>query len=97
MSDVRLTPMTTMPRVTAAHVLHGYSVRLRFRDGTEGDVDLSYLRGRGPVFEPLRDPAYFRRLRVSRTLGTIVWPNDADVAPETLYAAARASAAPAAP
>ncbi len=42
----------------------------------------------GGVFEPLKDPAYFARLRADAEAGTIVWPNDADVAPETLYARA---------
>jgi len=46
----------------------------------------------GGVFEPLRDLKYFRRLRADHEAGTIVWPNDADIAPETLYAAAQARA-----
>ncbi len=81
--------MTPIPRVTAAHVLDNYIVHLHFRDGTEGNVDLAYLRDYGGVFEPLRDPTYFRRMRVSRTLGTLVWPNEADIAPETLYEVVR--------
>lgn len=81
--------MKELPRVKAVHPLDGYKVRLSFKDGTVGVVDLSDLVGRGPVFEPLRDPAYFRQVRVKRSLGTIVWPNGADVAPETLYTRAR--------
>jgi len=78
--------MNPLPRVTAVEVLDGYVVRLTFKDGTVGSVDLADIVGKGPVFERLRDHSYFRRARVSRTLGTIVWPNGADVAPETLYA-----------
>ena len=37
------------------------------------------------MFEPLKDPAYFRRFFVEA--GTVSWPNGADTAPETLYAA----------
>jgi hypothetical protein len=40
------------------------------------------------VFEPLADPAYFREVRLDEELGTIVWPNGADVAPETLHSRA---------
>jgi hypothetical protein len=81
--------MKESPRVTEVLALPGYRVRVTFKDGIEGEVDLSDLVDRGPVFEPLRDPAYFRRVHVDRTLGTIAWPNGADVAPETLYAKAR--------
>lgn len=66
----------------------GCVVHVRFEDGTAADVDLSYLLAYGGVFEPLRDPEFFRRLRADHEAGTIVWPNDADIAPETLYAAA---------
>jgi len=37
------------------------------------------------VFEPLRDPAYFAKLRVDPELGTVVWPNGADLDPDVLY------------
>jgi hypothetical protein len=75
--------------ILEAEPLDGYLVRVRFEDGTLADVDLSYLLDYGGVFEPLRDLEYFRRVRADREAGTIVWPNDADIAPETLYAAAQ--------
>jgi hypothetical protein len=57
-------------------------------------IDLSYLLDYGGVFEPLRDPEYFRQLRADPELRTIAWPNEADIAPETLCAhAQRATAA----
>lgn len=72
--------------MTGVEVLDGFQVRLTFKDGTMGVADLADMIGQGPVFEPLRKRDYFCKVRVSRTLGTIVWPNGADVAPETLYA-----------
>ena len=67
----------------------GYAVHVRFEDSTSAEVDLSYLLDYGGIFEPLRDPEYFRRLTADPEAGTIVWPNEADIAPETLYAHAR--------
>jgi hypothetical protein len=81
--------MRSTPLLTEAQSLDGSAVHVRFEDGTTADVDLSYLLDYGGVFEPLRDPAYFARLRADTDAGTIVWPNDADIAPETLYAHAR--------
>ena len=81
--------MRSTPLLIEATPLEGYVVHVRFEDGTSGDVDLGYLREYGGVFEPLRDPAFFRQLRADAEAGTIVWPNEADIAPETLYARAR--------
>lgn len=86
-------PMRGTPVLVAATPLDGYTVHVRFEDGLEADVDLTYLVEYGPVFEPLRDPTYFRQLRADREVGTIVWPNEADIAPETLYAHAQRAAA----
>jgi hypothetical protein len=72
--------------LTEAQSLDGSTVHVRFDDGTTADIDLSYLLDYGGVFDPLRDPAYFMQLRANAEAGTIVWPNDADIAPETLYA-----------
>jgi hypothetical protein len=72
--------------ITAVEVLHDQVVRLRFADGTDNTVDLGpYLHG--PVFATIRtDPAAFAAVRVDPDAGTIVWPNGADLAPDTLYA-----------
>ena len=81
--------MRGTPRLSDARPIEGHSVNVRFEDGTSADVDLSYLLDRGGVFEPLRDRKFFVRLRVDDEGATIVWPNQADIAPETLYAHAR--------
>ena len=69
--------------VDAKHV-SGYTIWLRFEDGTAGEVDLSKELA-GPVFEPLRNPEYFKQFSVNPEIGTITWPNGADFAPEFLY------------
>lgn len=63
----------------------GYRIWLQFQDGAEGEVDLEPLLSFQGVFAPLRDPAYFARMRVNPELGTICWPNDADWDPLVLY------------
>ena len=71
-------------QVTAVEAAGDHRLHLTFEDGAEGGVDLSSCRWRG-VFEPLEDPDYFRQVRLDEELGTIVWPNGADIAPETLH------------
>ena len=66
-----------------------FTVDVRFEDGLAANVDLSYLLDYGGVFEPLKEVEYFCQLRADGEAGTIVWPNKADIAPETLYAHAR--------
>lgn len=85
--------MRSTPLLIEAKASEGHLVHVRFEDGLTADVDLSYLLDYGGVFEPLRDPGFFRRLRADAEAGTIVWPNQADIAPETLYAQAQRCAA----
>lgn len=75
--------MAAIIHVTQVEVVGDHCLHLRFEDGCEGEIDFSTLDWRG-VFEPLRDPSYFGRVQLDRELGTIVWPNGADIAPETL-------------
>ena len=65
-----------------------YTLWLCFQDGACGEVDLRASL-RGTVFEPLRDVEYFKQVRVDPEIGTIVWQNGADIAPETLHARLR--------
>ena len=77
--------MTGMPyHVVEAHHVNGHVVWLRFRDGTSGEIDLGPAL-RGPIFEPLRDPAVFRQFAIHPEFHTLVWPNGADLAPEFLH------------
>lgn len=76
--------------VTAARHVRNYTVWVRFEDGTEGEIDLA-AELRGPVFEPLKDEAFFAQLTFAE-YGTIAWPNGADFAPEFLYEQVRVPA-----
>ncbi len=73
-----------MLRITSVQPLDGYYLRIAFNDGVERDVDCSFLL-RGSLGEPLRDPEYFRKVRVDDEARTVVWPNGLDPAPELLH------------
>lgn len=79
-----LVGMLPLVDVAAVEPLGGYRLRLTFADGVTGEVDFEGREWRG-VFEPLRDPDYFARVTVDPEIGTIAWPNGADMAPEPLY------------
>ena len=80
-----------LPRITDARYVTGHTIRLRFNDGTEAEVDLlSELYGE--VFEPLREVGYFRKFQLHPELRTIVWPNGADFAPEFLRSLVKVAA-----
>jgi uncharacterized protein DUF2442 len=82
--------MNTLPSVVHAEYRGEFRIRLVFNDGVEGTIDFSDWLS-GPVFEPLRDPAYFAHFFIEG--GTVAWPNGADIAPETLHERAKASEA----
>ncbi len=80
--------MVFLPHVVGARYEAGFRIHLTFNDGSEATVDFTPWLS-GPVFEPLRRASYFRKFFVDG--GTVVWPNGADIAPETLYEAAQAT------
>jgi uncharacterized protein DUF2442 len=57
---------------------------LVFSDGRRGVADLTGTL-EGPVFEPLRDPAFLALGTLDLETRTLAWPNGADLAPEFLY------------
>ena len=70
-----------MTHIVEIEHLRGKVVRVAFDDGLIGEVDLEGSLN-GPVFEPLRDEAYFAKAYVDPELETIAWPDGADLAPE---------------
>ena len=75
--------------VTEAIALPEFRLRVRFSDGTEGEVDLKEFiaTDHRPIVAELRNPAAFAAIRVE--MDTVVWVNGFDLAPEFLYAKAR--------
>jgi hypothetical protein len=79
-----------LPGVVRAEYVKDYVLDITFNDGTEKLIDISQWF-RGPIFEPLRNKAYFRKFFIEGA--TVGWPNGADIAPETLYDAPAATKA----
>lgn len=71
--------------VIEARYVSGHIIWLRFRDGIAGEIDLKSVL-QGPIFEPLLDPAVFRKFAIHPEFHTLVWANGADIAPEYLHA-----------
>jgi hypothetical protein len=70
------------PRVKAVVPTHDYRLRLTFTNGEIGKFDCSHLLDFG-VFREFKETAYFMRASVAH--GTVVWPNEQDICPDTLY------------
>jgi hypothetical protein len=72
-----------MIEVTLVEVLPNHGLLLTFNDGQRRHFDMRpYLRY--PVFRRLENPAYFALARVD--YGTVTWPGNIHIAPETLHA-----------
>jgi hypothetical protein len=70
--------------VTGARVVGPHALELTFDNGVHKRVNLRQELY-GPVFEPLRDPAYFSLAQLDLDTGTVTWPNGADFAPDYLF------------
>lgn len=72
-----------MTRPIAVRALQKFRLWLRYDDGTEGEVDLADLAGRG-VFQAWDDVAFFNTVRLG-SHGAIEWGSDIDLCPDALY------------
>jgi Protein of unknown function (DUF2442) len=72
-------------RVAQMEVLPGFRLRVRFKDGTEGTVELAeFLHSASAgVFAALRDENLFCQARIE--LGAVVWPDNLDLAPDAMH------------
>ena len=71
-----------LPRVKAVGAMPDYHLQLTFTNGEVGTYDCRPLLDFG-VFRELRDEAYFGQVRAIG--GTVAWPHEQDICPDTLY------------
>ena len=76
--------MSMIHEITVVKVLDGYRVCICSADGTQGEVDLSDLVGKG-VFVAWSDPEEFKKLFIDPESHTLAWPGGIDLAPDALY------------
>jgi hypothetical protein len=82
-----------LPRVKSVSYLDGYRLKLRFTNKQEGIIDFRQrIVGRGGVFTPLEELAFFKQVKVDKESGTLVWPNEVDFCPDVLYQLAMSQA-----
>ncbi|MEZ4517282.1 MAG: DUF2442 domain-containing protein [Chloroflexota bacterium] len=72
--------------ITNATPLPNHRLHLTFEDGVSGEVNVADLVSWSGVFAPLAQQSFFDQVQVDAELGTVVWPNGADLDPDVLYA-----------
>ena len=72
--------------VTNVQPLPNRNLDLTFENGVHGIVEMdTVVKNYTGVFAPLLQDEYFRQVAVNTELGTVVWPNGADLCPDVLY------------
>lgn len=70
--------------VIGVRPLGGHKLEVEFSDEMVGERDFSFIKAEsGPMLEPLKDPAYFRRVFIED--GVLTWPNGYDWDPIALH------------
>lgn len=70
------------PRVAAVVPKDDHTLEIEFTNGEVGTYDCAPLLDFS-VFQEFRDVNYFRQARLEG--GTVVWPHEQDICPDTLY------------
>lgn len=67
----------------AVEAREGLRIWIRFQDGEEGDIDLSYLADMG-VFKAWQDRGFFESVRIN-CYNEVTWGDKIDLCPDALY------------
>lgn len=70
------------PKIVEARPLENYKLWLKFDDGTNGEVDLSHLAGKG-VFSFWNNYESFKKMSVEGRF--LLWGDDIDLDADSLY------------
>ncbi len=70
------------PRVIKVDPKPNFQLAITFDNGETGIYDCSGVLEFG-VFKELKDENYFKKVTISS--GTVSWPNEQDICPDTLY------------
>ena len=70
------------PRVKSVKALPNYKLSIVFSSNENKVYDCSSLLNFGVLHE-LKDEIYFNQVKTKD--GTVVWPHDQDICPDTLY------------
>ena len=65
-------------------IVSDYTIRVEFDDETEQIIDFEPIL-LGPLFGSLREKSLFNQVQLNSDLGTLVWPNGADIDPTVLH------------
>lgn len=74
---------TVIPRLAEARPLKNFHLWVRYSDGSQGEVDLSDLAGRG-VFSSWDEPGSFESVRIG-PLGELQWSDEIELCADSVY------------
>ena len=72
-----------MIRVITVEPIENYQLKVLLSNGKQGLFDVKPYLETG-VFQELKKPAYFRRVKVEPHFGGVMWPNEQDFSPDTI-------------
>lgn len=74
----------SLVKVTQFEIVEPYTLSIFFEDGTQQTINFEPVLY-GYYYGSLRDISIFNQVRLDPETHTLVWPNDADFDPATLY------------
>jgi hypothetical protein len=74
-----------MIEIIHSEYVKDYVLKLFFSDNKVAVFDFTEYTKRNGLYSDLKEVDFFRNFEVDKELGTIVWSNGLDIAPDTLY------------